>query len=353
MSIINTTDYNIFIENKFEDELISIINNGKFSKIFILCDTNTSNFCLPQIKKIIPNSKEIIINCGEEYKTLETCSNVWEFLTSENADRKSLMINLGGGVVTDMGGFISSLYKRGISFINIPTTLLSQVDASVGGKLGIDFKGFKNQIGLFGYSLAVFIVPDFLKTLDQRQLISGYAEVIKHGLIYNKDYWNNISSKSIFEHDITSLIQTSIEIKNDVVTQDPLEKGLRKILNFGHTIGHAIESYSLANDTNPLLHGESIAIGMICESYLSFKINSLSENELNSITKYIKKTFKPYNLKNIDFNDLFELMKNDKKNNEDKISFSLLNQIGSCNYDSYVTKNQIFDSLNYYTNCVM
>lgn len=350
MKIIDTNSYKVLIGNDFSEELINIIKKGNFSKIFLLCDENTEKYCLPIIKNLINIEQVITIPSGELFKNLDTCSDVWEVLTDENADRKSLLINLGGGVITDMGGFIASLYKRGITFLNLPTTLLSQVDASVGGKLGIDFKGFKNQIGLFNNALSVFIIPDFLKTLDNRQLLSGYAEVIKHGLIYDNDYWGVINSKKLSDHDLTYLITRSVEIKNEVVNQDPLEKGLRKILNFGHTIGHAVESYSLANDSNPLLHGEAISIGMICESFLSYKVNYLTKEELNNIVNYINNIFDKYILKDDIFEELFELMKNDKKNNTNKISFSLINKIGSCNYDIYTEKDIIFEALKFYQN---
>jgi 3-dehydroquinate synthase len=256
---------------------------------------------------------------------------------------------LGGGVITDMGGFIASTYKRGIDFINIPTTLLSQVDASVGGKTGVDFEGLKNAVGVFNEPKGVFIYPEFLKTLESRQLFSGYAEALKHALIRDEDYWNKLGIDMLFNaENWVDLIKTSINIKNNIVLNDPLEKGERKLLNFGHTIGHAVESYSLIHDQNPLLHGEAIAIGMICESYISNSKSELTAGDLKIISDRIYTTYNSYQLNDSTYHELIELMKNDKKNECSGINFTLLNKIGGANYNMEVDVELILESLNYY-----
>jgi 3-dehydroquinate synthase len=289
----------------------------------------------------------IEVDPGEENKNIDYCIGIWRMLLDFGADRNSLLINVGGGVVTDMGGFAASTFKRGIDFVQVPTTLLSQVDASVGGKTGIDMAGVKNIIGTFTQPKAVFICTDFLKTLDERQLVSGFAEVVKHGLIYDSAYFGAL--KTIAPTTVSpELIHRSVEIKNEVVTSDPFEKGLRKILNFGHTIGHAIESYSLANDKSPLLHGEAIAIGMICETYLSYKHNKLSGAALDEITGYIKSAFPDYRFSNKIYPDLFGYMHNDKKNDQGNIGFSLLSGIGTCTFNHYLDEAQIKECLDFY-----
>src|SRR5690606_4851713 len=221
---------------------------------------------------------------------------IWKMMLDFDADRNSVMINLGGGVVTDMGGFAASTFKRGIDFIQMPTTLLAQVDASVGGKTGIDMDSVKNIIGTFTLPQAVFIHVGFLKTLDQRQLVSGYAEMVKHAFIFDSDYYGQLKAFDV-NHPSEAMIHRSVQIKNEVVTADPKEAGLRKILNFGHTIGHAIETWSLDNDGSPLLHGEAIAVGMICEAFLSRRHNGLSEAALNEVVSHLRAVFPAYNLK--------------------------------------------------------
>src|SRR5690606_17356227 len=251
--------YSVYFERQF-NALREFLNKNTYSKIFILTDRNTSEHCLPVVTSLMPELTAydlIEIDPGEENKNIDFCIGIWKMMLDFGADRKSLLINLGGGVVTDMGGFAASTFKRGLDFVQIPTTLLSQVDASVGGKTGIDMDGVKNIIGTFTQPKAVFINTTFLTTLADKQVVSGFAEMVKHGLIYDKNYFEELKSIDLRQID-DSFIVRSVEIKNDVVTGDPTEKGLRKILNFGHTIGHAIESYSLAHDSFPLLHGEAI-----------------------------------------------------------------------------------------------
>ncbi|MDM8176567.1 MULTISPECIES: 3-dehydroquinate synthase [Olivibacter] len=346
---IKSNTYSVYFERQF-NALREFLNKNTYSKIFILTDRNTSEHCLPVFTSSMPELTAydlIEIDPGEENKNIDFCIGIWKMLLDFGADRKSLLINLGGGVITDIGGFAASTFKRGIDFIQIPTTLLSQVDASVGGKTGIDMDGVKNIIGTFTQPKAVLINSDFLATLDERQMVSGFAEMIKHGLIYDQGYFGELQRVDLKELN-EDYIYRSVVIKNDVVTKDPTEKGLRKILNFGHTIGHAVESYSLANDSFPLLHGEAIAVGMICEAYLSHRHNGLSLESLNEIRGYIMHLFPSYSFGEAIYEFLYTYMLNDKKNTGDKIGFALLNKIGSCDFDLYIQKEQIFESLDYY-----
>ncbi|MES3018663.1 MAG: 3-dehydroquinate synthase [Bacteroidota bacterium] len=349
MKPINSISYPIFFENSLQ-ELKNFISESKYTKVFILVDSNTETHCLPAVQEILDGVDFDLIEVtpGEENKNIDFCIGIWRMLLDFGAERNSLMINLGGGVITDMGGFAASTFKRGIDFVQVPTTLLSQVDASVGGKTGIDMDNVKNIIGTFTQPKAVFINTGFLKTLDEREVRSGFAEVIKHGLIYDRSLFDQVKNAGPLglndEH-----IYRSVEIKNEVVKEDPFEKGLRKILNFGHTIGHAVESHSLTVGKSPLLHGEAIAIGFICEAYLSFKKNGLSESDLNETVQAIKEVYPAYNLKKDTYPALLEIMKNDKKNNAGQISFSLLSEIGKCGFDVFCTEEEIFESLDYYS----
>ena len=354
--IIKADKYNIHIGNNVLSDLSIYLSGDELivSKIFVLVDENSRRYCLPLFKTEINRNFEILeIKSGEQNKTLSTSAKLWKQLSSKEAQRSSLLINLGGGVITDIGGFVASAFKRGIRFINIPTTLLSQVDASVGGKTGVDLDNLKNEIGLFSNPKAVYIYPEFLKTLPERELLSGYAEVIKHALISDAKYWQSLKLKTQklkvkTINDWTPIIFKSVEIKNKIVKTDPLEKNIRKKLNFGHTVGHAIESYSLSNDKKPLLHGEAIAIGMICESYLSHKKTGLTSSELKEITLYINSIYKPYRIKAEYFTKLIDLMQHDKKNRQGNINFTLLTNIGSSEIDIYCTEKEIRESLKYY-----
>lgn len=352
MKPIESINYSVFFENSLQ-ELSAFLTQKKYSKVFVLVDTNTEIQCLPTLQKALGSIEFDLIEVtpGEENKNIDFCIGIWRMLLDFGADRNSIIINLGGGVITDMGGFAASTFKRGIDFIQVPTTLLSQVDASVGGKTGIDMENVKNIIGTFTQPKAVYIHTPFLKTLSDRELRSGYAEVIKHGLIYDVSLFKKL--KGIVPKDLNDeIIYRSIEIKNEVVLNDPFEKGLRKILNYGHTIGHAVESYSLKHDKVPLLHGEAIAIGFICEAYLSQKRNGLKEEELSVIVDTIRTTYPAYKLNKSNYPDLIDIMKNDKKNNAGQISFSLLSQIGKCSYDIYCTEEEIIESMDFYTNCL-
>jgi 3-dehydroquinate synthase len=345
MKPIKSISYPVIFENSLQ-ELSKFLTESNYSKAFVLVDSNTEIHCLPALQEVLKDTDYDLIEVtpGEENKNIDFCIGIWRMLLDFGADRNSIMINLGGGVITDMGGFAASTFKRGIDFVQVPTTLLSQVDASVGGKTGIDMDSVKNIIGTFTQPKAVFIHTGFLSTLDEREIRSGYAEVIKHGLIYDINLFKAVRESG--PQGLTdAMIYRSIEIKNEVVIADPLEKSLRKILNFGHTIGHAVESYSLTHDKAPLLHGEAIAIGFICEAYLSAKKNGLSESDLQETIDAIKAVYPAYNLKKDTYTALLEIMKNDKKNNAGKISFSLLSEIGKCSYDSFCTEEEIFESL--------
>ncbi len=349
---IKTNGSEVFIGNDVFNALQEYLRPYESSQIYILVDENTLTHCVTELIsniEVLHDAEIIEINSGEENKVLDICYQIWLTLSEFKADRNALLINLGGGVITDMGGFVASTYKRGIDFINVPTTLLSQIDASVGGKTGIDFEDIKNMIGVFNEPKGVFIYPPFLKTLDKRQMLSGYAEALKHALIKDQAYWVDLQGDFLSNaNNWEQLITKSVNIKNEIVKADPVEKKERKLLNFGHTIGHAIESCSLKNDELPLLHGEAIAIGMICESYISSKQNELEEVELNEIVQTISDIYNPYRLDESCYHELIELMKNDKKNENDAINFTLLSSIGSGVINQNVEVDLIIDSLNYY-----
>ena len=326
------------------------ITDHNYSKICIIVDGNTVNNCLNKIKNDLKFSYKIFqIQSGEEKKNLDTCSEIWNYLTENTYDRNSLIINLGGGVICDMGGFIASTYKRGIDFINIPTTLLAQVDASVGGKLGIDFNNFKNQIGVFKTPNLIVIDIKFLTTLHERELKSGFAEVIKHCLIKDDKKFNEINKIEWSQNSWDEIVRHSIEIKSNVVRDDLEEKGVRKILNFGHTLGHAIETTYLHKNNN-LLHGEAIAIGMICESFLSMHNKKLSKNELDIISEYIISIYQPIKINFIE--EILINVNQDKKNINEKIMISTLKNIGKCEYDIEVIPEEIIKSINYYNSII-
>ena len=346
------TSSHIFIGNRAFSELKKFLLNRKNSGIFILTDENTRKYCLPAVLRNIPALRPasvIRIKSGEKNKTIEACKKVWDVLIKNKADRGSLLINLGGGMTGDLGGFAASSFMRGIDFINIPTTLLAMVDASVGGKVAVNFNDHKNQIGFFNQPKAVFIYPGFLKTLPQRELLSGFAEMIKHGLIADKKYWKQIRSVKKIDHKSGErLIAASVRIKNKIVKKDPSEKGERKKLNFGHTVGHAVETYSLKKDKTKLLHGEAIAIGMICESRLAFRRKKLSGKELKEITSFILSKYRPYKMSVPAQREILKLMQHDKKNENRRINFTLLYGIGRSVTDNYCDDKLIRESLNYY-----
>lgn len=355
MSEITAQSYSIFINKDIHKDIARFLKSSKnkYSKLFILVDENSLKYCYPQLVEQIPQFEEaelIEIDSGEEQKNIEVCIQIWGALTELQADRRSLFINIGGGVISDMGGFIASTYKRGIDFINIPTTLLSQVDASVGGKVGIDLYHLKNQIGVFNQPKAVFINPGFVSTLSKREILSGFAEVIKHALIADESYWQQVKATDFSDlGSFEILIDRSVVIKNEIVKTDFLEQTVRKTLNFGHTIGHAIETFMLEEpNKKALLHGEAIAIGMIAESYLSHKICKLNKSEMNDIISFIVNLYKPQAISEYVFHRLIELMKHDKKNSDGGINFSLLSEIGKCEINKIVQSDMIIESLKFY-----
>ncbi len=327
--------------------LSEILQQG-FSQLAVLTDEHTSLHCLPLISKVLPkNYTHIEVRSGEEHKNIPSCAHIWEELTQAGFDRKGLLINLGGGVITDMGGFCAATYKRGIRFINIPTTLLSQVDASVGGKLGIDFMSYKNHIGLFQEAAAVIIDARFLQTLSLRELRSGYAEVVKHALIADITHWVQLQQKHWQQHNWEDIIRHSIAIKQEVVTQDPQEQGLRKILNFGHTIGHAVESYFLEHGTR-LLHGEAVALGMLCEAFLSTKKVGLESGHLKDICKYIAEVWQLPLIPDEAVSTITSLALQDKKNEKGVINCTLLHKPGEAVYNQPISKEEVTEALRWY-----
>jgi 3-dehydroquinate synthase len=351
MQSIEANGYQIFFNETGYEKINLLISENNYSSIFILVDEHTNEYCLP---KFLPNLAteipiEIIeIEVGEEIKNITTCVEIWSILSELGADRKSLILNLGGGVITDIGGFIASTFKRGIDFINVPTTLLGMVDAAIGGKNGVDLGNLKNQIGVINVPKMLLISNDFLETLSQREMRSGLAEMLKHGLIYDKNYWEQfLDITKIDFADFDTLIYRSIEIKNQIVKQDPTENGIRKALNFGHTLGHAIESHFLESET-PLLHGEAIAIGMILESFISKEKGLLSSQEFHQIKYIISNIYEPHNFSDEDIISIQNLLIHDKKNEYGKVQFALINGIGKIIINQSVENELIIKSFRDY-----
>jgi 3-dehydroquinate synthase len=349
MQTIQLADYKIQI-GSIQTSLSTFLKQNVFSKTIVLTDENTQKYCLPFLKNALPiDYQTITIPAGETHKNLDTCQIIWNALFEAGADRKSLLINLGGGVIGDMGGFCANTFKRGMPFLQIPTTLLSQVDASIGGKLGIDFGNVKNSIGMFGNPKTVLIDPNFLQTLSAREIRSGFAELFKHALIHKakfsiQDLWNAYYQN---QTNLSAIIYDSLLVKKHFVENDPFEKGIRKALNFGHTIGHAIESAALETNA-PLLHGEAIAIGMICEAYLSHRMIGLPDADLDLIVTTFSKIYPKTDLQNFDYQQLISLMQQDKKNDGSAINFTLLKKIGAASINHVASEEEIIESLEFY-----
>jgi 3-dehydroquinate synthase len=357
MKSIQSNTYTVHFNEACYEQLNAYLKTHRFSKIFIIVDDNTHDACLPKFMSNLETNVpiEIIeIEAGEQHKTIETCVGVWNALSELGADRKSLVINLGGGVVTDLGGFVACTFKRGLKYINVPTSLLAMVDASVGGKTGVDLGHLKNQIGVINSGEMVLVDTSFLDTLPQNHLKSGLAEMLKHGLIYDRSYWNktsNLSQQTL--SDLDQLIYESVLIKHDIVEQDPYESGVRKHLNFGHTLGHAIESYFLSHpDKEDLLHGEAIAIGMILEGYLSKELLGFPKADLEQITSVILNIYKPVAIAPNDYEPIMDLMKYDKKNEHGNINFVLLETIGKPVKDCLVDNALIVNAFGYYKSVI-
>lgn len=329
------------------------LTSKAFSSIFVLVDDNTDKFCLDIfIKKTkIGEFNKIIINSGEKNKNIDTCLKIWDNLNIYNADRKSLLINLGGGVLTDMGGFVASTYLRGIAFINIPTTLLGMVDAAHGGKTGVDFKLLKNQIGVFSEPSEVILDSDYLTTLSKDEFLNGYAEVFKHSLLTKKKELNfNSLLKLDFYKDVTFIIEKYSEIKKEIVESDRFESNQRKVLNLGHTIGHAVESYSyMTSSLNELKHGEAIIVGLITELYISHKQLNFPLEDLENIKKTFSEYFNTVAFSDKDIEHIHDLMIYDKKNEGDKVNFVLMKNIGTPVVDQQITKELFIESFRFYS----
>ncbi|AQW95329.1 3-dehydroquinate synthase [Elizabethkingia anophelis] len=338
-----------FLDDSFS-QLNEYIDRTNPSLLLLLVDENTHEYCLPTVLANLETTIpfEIIeIEAGEEGKNIGTAAQLWEILSEFGTDRNALMINIGGGVITDMGGFVASTYKRGIKFINIPTTLLSMVDASIGGKTGIDHQFYKNIIGTFALPEKIFAYPKFLQTLPFTELRSGFAEMLKHGLIASDQHWNNLKQLELTPENIEPFVVDSMNIKQYVVEQDFKEQNLRKTLNFGHTIGHAIESLFLQQEA-PVPHGEAVAAGMIMEAHLSYSNQLINEATLAEITNAITAIYPYLSIDNFSHEDIYNLMLNDKKNSNGIIKFSIIDKIGHCLYDYEVTKSQTETAIQYY-----
>ena len=349
MQSIQANGYPIYFNETGYEALNQQIFEGNYSTIFILVDSHSNEFCLPKFLPVIATEVAIEIiefESGESSKTIETCVQIWNVLTELGADRKSLILNLGGGVVTDLGGFVASTFKRGIDFIHVPTSLLAMVDASVGGKNGVDLGALKNQIGVINVPKMVLIDSGYLETLPQNEMRSGLAEMLKHGLIFDAAYWKQFLDLSRLDFsDFDELIYKSIEIKNTIVMQDPTENGIRKALNFGHTLGHAIESYFLENENKKtLLHGEAIAAGMILESYISLQKNWITAPEYEQIKTTINGIFEPIVFEENDLTPILELLIHDKKNEYGTIQFALIEGIGKIKINQTAEKELLIEA---------
>lgn len=346
MQSIQANNYPVHFNEAGYEKLNQHLKENKYSNLFIIADTNTNEYCLPKLLPLLETDLTIEIiefEAGEINKNIETCIEIWNVLTELGADRKTLVINIGGGVVTDLGGFMASTFKRGVDFIHIPTTLLSMVDASVGGKNGVDLGNLKNQIGVINTPKMVLIDTKYLETVPQNEMRSGLAEMLKHGLIFDKAYWESfLDIKSINFDDLDTLIHRSVEIKNIIVMQDPTEKNIRKSLNFGHTLGHAIESYFLENENKTtLLHGEAIAVGMILESYISLHKNLITQEEYSQIKSTLKSIYDDIVFEENDIDPILELLIHDKKNEYGMIQFALIEGIGKIKINQSVENELI------------
>ena len=320
-------------------------------KVFILMDETTAKCCLPVVEAAVglQDAKRIIIGATDTHKTLESLAHVWEELGTGGATRHSLLINIGGGMVTDLGGFAASTFKRGINYINIPTTLLAMVDASVGGKTGINFRGLKNEIGVFNNASTVILDTQFLKTLDAENICSGYAEMLKHGLISDEKMWAELMNFELEQPDLKQLsrmVADSVAVKERIVTEDPTEKGIRKALNLGHTVGHAFELFDLKRQ--PVLHGYAVAWGLICELYLSCIKTGFPTDKMHQTVRFIKEHYGMMTIVCDDYPTLLELMTHDKKNVAGTINFTLLGGIGDIRINQTATKEEICEALDFY-----
>ena len=343
---------NIIFSQHIEAELCKIVQKYPAGKAFLLTDQTASGFCLPLIQPVVDefSIKCATISSGEGNKNIQSVIQVWDFLSNNGADRKSLLINIGGGMLTDLGGFAASTFKRGLDFVNIPTTLLAQVDASLGGKTGFNFNGLKNEIGVFMEPNSVIINTRFLKTIDRENFLSGYAEMLKHGLIRSREHWDELLAfdmENIDYEALQKIISHSVAVKEWHVLNDLREQNIRKALNFGHTIGHAFESYAMKTG-HPILHGYAVVYGMIAELYLSVKQCGLGLDELNSISSWLISKYGKFEIQESDFEALYQLMTHDKKNEAGRINFTLIPEIGKVEINVDCPKTLIIEALDYY-----
>ena len=342
----------VVISGNLERDLVSAISECEHDRIFVLTDETTQQLCWPKIKnfKALKNSTPIIIKATDTHKNLDTLSQVWQALSNGGATRHSLMINLGGGMVTDLGGFAESTFKRGIDFINIPTTLLAMVDASVGGKTGINFGGLKNEIGVFSDSRFVIINTQFLDTLDHDNICSGYAEMLKHGLISDERTWAELVTFDLDTPDLSKLqrmVADSIKVKERIVETDPHEHGIRKALNLGHTMGHAFESFAMRRGT-PILHGYAVAYGLISELYMSARKTAFPTDRMHQTVRFIRENYGTFNITCDDYPTLIELMRHDKKNTSGIINFTLLGNVGDIRINQTANEEEIKEALDFF-----
>lgn len=341
---------------ELRNSLALAIDKCPHDKLFILTDEHTHRLCLPQIEGVpaLKEAEEIIIGVGDMHKDLKTLASVWQALSEKGATRHSLLINLGGGMVTDLGGFAAATFKRGIAYINVPTTLLAMVDASVGGKTGINFNGLKNEIGAFAPAACVLLETGLLRSLDAPNFFSGYAEMLKHGLISTPEHLAELlafDTEKIDYTDLKSLVAHSVQIKEKIVEEDPLEHSIRKALNLGHTVGHAFESFALAQK-RPVLHGYAVAWGIVCELYLSHIKVGFPKNKMRQTIRFIKENYGGFPLDCKQYDPLYELMKHDKKNTADVINFTLLKEVGDICLNQTADKETIFEMLDFYQECM-
>ena len=341
----------VIISTHLENELVSALSECEHDKLFVLTDTTTQEMCLPVLQKFycMKEAKVITIPASDSHKDIESLMMVWKGLQEGGASRHSCMINLGGGMVTDLGGFAASTFKRGINFINIPTTLLAMVDASVGGKTGINFGGLKNEVGVFNDSKFVILDTEFLKTLDAENSCSGYAEMLKHGLISTEAMWEELVSFDLANPDLKQLqrmVGDSVKVKERIVEQDPHEKGIRKALNLGHTFGHAFESWALKR--KPILHGYAVAFGLIPELYLSVAKTGFPTEKMRQTVTFIKENYSTLNITCDDYDELIELMQHDKKNQNGIINFTMLGAIGDIRINQTATTEEIKEALDFF-----
>ncbi len=344
--LVKASDYEIHIGSESLTALRNFLDQSAYTKVFVLTDHHTRDHCWPRLQPLVPEAQLLSSPPGELHKTLESAQAIWQSLTNARADRKALLINLGGGLIGDLGGFAAACYKRGIDFVQVPTSLLAMVDASAGGKTGVNFDHYKNQVGIFRNPQGVFIDPAFLDTLPQRELRSGFAELLKHALIADASRWKILAEAEHLPTEWTDFIADSIQIKVDIVTSDPFEKGARKALNFGHTIGHAVESHLM--EVEPLLHGEAVALGMVCEAAISAERGLLSPENRDHITAALIRFFGHAPLSESDFPALLQLTRQDKKNLGGQVLCTLLDQIGHFRINQSITDAEILASFHFY-----